>query len=75
VIIFIIVWLRRNGDRKAWGFLAKWLLVHVSAMANNNCRPSDIINILTRKGKVHPCTGTEAPYRPQGEKRYSSTLS
>ena len=30
------------------------------------------------KGKVHPCTGTEdlyRPYGPQGEQRYSSTLS
>ena len=30
------------------------------------------------KGKVHPCTGTKALYRPhglQGEQRYSSTLS
>jgi len=30
------------------------------------------------KGKVHPCTGTEAlyrPYGPQGEYRYSCTLS
>jgi len=30
------------------------------------------------KGKVTPCTGTEAlyrPYGPYGEKRYSSTLS
>jgi hypothetical protein len=29
-------------------------------------------------GKVHPCTGTKAlyrPYGPQGEQRYSSTLS
>jgi hypothetical protein len=29
------------------------------------------------KGKVHPCTGTEALYRlygPEGEYRYSSTL-
>ena len=30
------------------------------------------------KGKVHPCTGSEAlyrPYGPLGEQRYSSTLS
>ena len=33
---------------------------------------------LENRGKVHPCTGTEALYRPygqQGEQRYRSTLS
>ena len=37
-----------------------------------------ILYCLGCKGKGHPCTGTKAlyrPYGPQGEQRYSSTLS
>ena len=41
-------------------------------------RFSSCNNFMGKKGKGHPCTGTEALYRlygPQEEQRYSSTLS
>ena len=51
--------------RSEWKFLS-FMLVKITNVGN------------IQKGKGHPCTGTEALYRPyglQGEQRYSSTLS
>ena len=46
---------------------------HVAVMCDNTCSVFDRVRLYTIeynwgkvKGKVHPCTGTEALYRPYG---------
>jgi hypothetical protein len=56
--------------------------LHISAlcpaMLLTRTRSQKLYNNSKGKGKVHPCTGTEAlyrPYGPQEELRYSYTVS
>jgi hypothetical protein len=56
------------------------LLAVTSHFSVLGTRINEILDVSTSKGKGkgHPCTGTEAlyrPYGPWGEYRYSSTLS